>query len=165
MAEDIDNLIKQWAEGMGYRAIIEQPTQDGQGSIDLALEKSNRRIACEIAVGSSLEQEARNLRKCLSDPYDYVVVVPSDEGRIEKLRKSLLGELSANDAARARILTPDELFAFVQELDATDAAKQHTVKGYRVKVGYRSIAPKDVEARKRAISQVVVDGLKRLKGG
>lgn len=159
----LQHLIKQWAEGMGYKATIEKPTRDGDGSVDIALEKPGRRVACEVCVGSSVEQETKNLKKCLADEYDYVAVVSQEGGRLDKLRRTLLAGVGEADAARARFFTPEELFSFLQGLEASEASNEQVVKGYKVKVNYRPVDPQDVDARKRAISQVIVEGVKRMR--
>jgi hypothetical protein len=52
----MQQFIKRWAEGMGYRATIEKPLDNGC-SVDVALEKENVSIACEISVTTTSAHE------------------------------------------------------------------------------------------------------------
>jgi len=58
------------AEEKGYRTIIEKPTPDDSGRVDVSLEKNGREIACEISVTSTCEQELSNIEKCLKAGYE-----------------------------------------------------------------------------------------------
>jgi hypothetical protein len=46
--------------------VVEEPTPDGKGSVDVALERAGWRLACEISVTSTVEQEVGNIEKCLT---------------------------------------------------------------------------------------------------
>jgi len=67
-------LIKRMAEDKGYKATIEQPTADGSGRVDVALERNGKRIACEISVTSTPEQELKNIEKCLASDFERVIL-------------------------------------------------------------------------------------------
>src|SRR5690606_21782946 len=55
--KSLQRLIKQWAEGMGYRAQIEKPVLEGRGAVDVALYKGDISIACEISITTPTEYE------------------------------------------------------------------------------------------------------------
>jgi hypothetical protein len=38
------------AEARGFKAVIEQPTRDGNGRVDVLLQRNEKMIACEISV-------------------------------------------------------------------------------------------------------------------
>ena len=46
----IQQRIKRAAEELGFRSVIEKQILDGQGSVDLLLERDNQTIACEISI-------------------------------------------------------------------------------------------------------------------
>ena len=46
----IQKRIKEAAEELGFRSVIEKPVLDGQGSVDLWLERAGLSIACEISI-------------------------------------------------------------------------------------------------------------------
>ncbi len=58
----LQQLIKRWAEGRGYSVSIEKPILDGLGSVDVALEKGSRSIACEISGRSGKSSETSIFR-------------------------------------------------------------------------------------------------------
>jgi len=160
----LQQFIKRWGEGMGYRATIEKPIGNGIGSVDVALEKDARSIACEITVSTSVEHECANIQKCLDGGYEYVVVVSPDTSKLRVIQTRAESLLSPDKLAQVKFLTPEALFEFVEELEADAAGTEKTVRGYRVKVNYKTSADGEKAARKRAVSQVVVGALKRLRG-
>ena len=71
----LQNLIKKIAADKGYKATIELPVFDGTGRVDVSLERNRRKIACEISISSTDDQELKNVQKCLAAGYEKVVVV------------------------------------------------------------------------------------------
>ena len=59
------------------------------------------------------------------------------------------------------VLQPEDLVAYLDELGAPKLVEQ-TVRGYRVKVSYAG--KRDDDARRQAISRVLLRGGKRTKG-
>lgn len=125
----LQDLIKRWAEGKGYRTAIEKPILDGRGSVDVALEKDGRSIACEISVTTTVEHEAGNIQKCLAAGFEYVVLVSSEKRTLTKTSKAVKAELSKTQMKHVRFLAPDELFAFVQSLEAMASGGQKAAEG------------------------------------
>jgi hypothetical protein len=160
----LQHLIKRWAEARGHRATIEQQILDGLGSVDVALEKGELRIACEISVSSSAEQEVGNVQKCLAAGFAHVAVISPERKTLTRTREVVAAALDEGLMARVRCVTPEELFAFLEELDANAAATDETVRGYKVKVRYQPVGEMERETKKQAISQVILGALKRLRG-
>jgi hypothetical protein len=159
----LQELIKRWAEARGYRATIEQQILDGLGSVDVALEQGERRIACEISVSSTPEQELGNVQKCLAAGFDQVAVVSAEKKALAKTRELIAGKLGAAKLARVHFFTPEELFAFLETQEARTASREDTVKGYKVRVQFRPVGEQEKDTRRQAISQVILGALKRLK--
>jgi len=82
----LQNLVKHMAEERGYRAIIEQPTPDGQGKVDVGLERDGKKIACEISVTTTSEHELSNIQKCLRAGYDTVILCSQEKRTLEKVK-------------------------------------------------------------------------------
>jgi len=82
----LQGLIKQAGEAHGYRAVIEKGILNGQGKVDVSLERDDETIACEISVTSTPEQELENVRKRLKADYRKVVVLASSAKRLKALR-------------------------------------------------------------------------------
>jgi hypothetical protein len=161
----LQQLIKRWAESKGYRATVEKQILDGLGSVDVALEKGDQTVACEISVMSTPEQELGNIQKCLAAGFEHVVMVSSDKKTLSKGRELASSRLNADEIKRVQFLTPEDLFSFIDSLEAETLTKEEAVRGYKVKVQYRPVGEDEKQTRKQAISQVVLGALKRLRGG
>lgn len=159
----LQQLIKRWAEGLGYRATIEKPILDGSGSVDVALEKEERSIACEISITTSIDQEIKNVRKCLEARFTQVVLIVPIPDRLKEFRNRIRESFSSEEMERIRCLTPDDLLLFIEELEAEASKKEETVRGYKVKVQYRAIKEEEKQVKKQAISKVIVQAMKRMK--
>ena len=78
--KQLQKLIKETAEKNGFKATIEKRINNGAGHVDVALEREDVSIACEIAVHSTIKQELRNVQKCLEAEFDHVfLILPSGE--------------------------------------------------------------------------------------
>jgi DNA helicase HerA-like ATPase len=159
--KNLQGLIKQWAEGMGYRATIEKPVLHGLGSVDVALEKGSQAIACEISITTPAEQELGNVKKCLSAGFHHVFLLCTEEDRVEKMKRAVSKGLTREEIERTRFSTPDGLFAFVQELEAKAVSGERTVKGYKVKVNYRPLDSAEREETEQSIAQALVKSVRR----
>ena len=157
----LQQFIKQWAQGMGYMAVIEEQVAGGQ--VDVSLQKNNRKIACEISVTTATEQEIGNVRKCLAASFDFVALVVPDEKRVAGFRKALQESLSDSEWLKIRVVTPDELFTFIEELDAKDANRRGTIRGYNVKVNHHAVDTISKKDRLTRISKILSDVHKNTK--
>lgn len=159
----LQTFIKQWAEGMGWRTTIEAPVPGGSGSVDVLLSKGGATVACEISVTTSIEHEIRNLEKCAAANFEYVVSVTPEGKRAGEIEAAAKEAIEASAFSRMRFLSPEGLFAFVQEVDAKQSTKETTVKGYKVQVNYKPIGQVDRLARTEEVSAVVAKSLRRMK--
>lgn len=158
-------FIKQWAEGMGWRATVEAAIPNGTGSVDVLLSKTTVTVACEISVTTSPEHEVGNLVKCLSAGFTHVISVSADAKNAREIRNASKDALAESDFGRVMFCDPRELFAFVSRIDAEQTASEATVKGYRVKVSYRPVDEREQKAKVARMTAVVARSLKRGKGG
>jgi hypothetical protein len=156
-------LIKRIAEDKGYKGTIEQPTPDGAGRIDVALEQNGKRIACEISVTSTPEQELKNIEKCLAAGFEKVVLCSPEKRILESVKSMLLPSLGKADQNRVFFFLPDELFFFLEEKAAAEASKEGRIKGYRVRVQYQPVKELEKKARREAVAQVMLQAMKRMK--
>jgi hypothetical protein len=157
----LQQLIRQWGQGMGYVATVEKTVLDGAGLVDVALEKTGRRLACEITVTTPVEHEIGNLRKCIEAGFDFVLVVAPEEKKLAKVEKAMRSALSDAELEKTRFVMPDALFTFVESLEAQDASKEGTVRGYKVKVKYKTVGQLDKTDRTTVISKVLAGSLKK----
>jgi predicted DNA-binding transcriptional regulator AlpA len=117
----LQQLIKRWAEGRGYGVIIEKPILNGLGSVDVALKKGSRSIACEISVTTDAEHEIGNVQKCFAAGFDEVILISSEKKVLTSVRHALVAALSTAQYRQVKFLTPEETFSFVDSLEAKAA--------------------------------------------
>jgi len=156
----LQELVKRFAESKGYRATIEKPTSGG-GSVDVALEREDGSIAVEISVTSTADYESGNVLKCLASGYARVVLLASDERRVQSLTRSIHAALDETSRQKVDIVTPDAFLTFLASRETPpDVASK--VAGYNVNVSYRRPESEDAKARQRAIAQVVARSVRKL---
>lgn len=160
----LQELIKKWAEEHGWRVSIEKPVLNGLGNVDVALDRDGQSVACEISVTTTIEHEIGNIQKCLAAGFDQVLFVSVDKRNLARAREELKTALPQADAERVSCVAPEDLFLFLEGLGAKHPPQEKVVRGYKVKVQYRTAELDDLAARKKTIAQMVIQGLKRLKG-
>jgi hypothetical protein len=111
----LQNTIKNTAEKKGYQVVIEQPTPDGLGRIDVALEKDGNKIACEVSVTSSSEYELANIEKCLVAGYNTVILCSPNKKNLNKIKSFVLRRLKSSDKEKVLFLQPEELALYLEE--------------------------------------------------
>src|ERR1039458_6822441 len=107
----IQKRIKQAAEELGFRSVIEKPVLDGQGSVDLWLERTGQSIACEISISTTIDHEVGNVAKCLKAGVPKVAVICLDGERLRKIGNAVSGSLGSESAARVEYYQPDQFIA------------------------------------------------------
>jgi hypothetical protein len=158
----IQQLIKQYAEGLGYKASIEENVLGGRG-IDVALSKGEVTIACEICITTDDAHELGNVRKCLAAGYKYVAVVAPDAKRLGKLKAAIEVRVTEAEAERLRFFTPESLLGFVQGLEVRKLDTEKTLRGYKVRTTYKALDADEAKDRREAISRVVAKAVTRLR--
>lgn len=159
----LQELVKRFGEERKYRALIEHEILGGVGRVDVALSKGKRRIACEISVTTSGEHELGNIQKCIAAGFERVVVLSPERRVLDRIEELAKGSLSEAESSRLSFLTPDEFWLFLETIDAEAVPTETTVRGYKVKVRYKALNEEEVAARKKAIAQTVLQGLRRLR--
>jgi hypothetical protein len=156
-------MVKQWAQGMGYRATIEEQLAAG-GQVDVSLKKSKRTIACEISITTPNANEADNVRKCIDAGYDFIMIISPDAKRVAELELAIVPTLAKCEQAKVRFFsTPDALFTFVEDLDARDGNREETVRGYRVKVKHQVVDKTSKADRTKILAKIIGDSMARKK--
>ncbi len=158
-------LIKRLAEQRGFKAVIEEPTSDGLGRVDVGLSRGSERIACEISITTDNEHELKNIEKCFRSGYDKVLFCTSDKKRINTLTKSITERLDPQQARNVFFYLPDELVLFFEDEKDKNAKvrNENTIKGYRIKVEYNEVSDKQRHEKRVVVSGVVARALQRMK--
>jgi hypothetical protein len=158
----MQTLIKKMAEARGYKALIEEPTPDGKGRVDVALEKNGKKIACEIGVTTSKEWEVHNIEKCIAAGYDPVIAISNDKKGIELMQKQVNETLDANTRKKVFVMEPEQLFFYLDTETAKEATTEKRVKGYRVKVEYSASPQEETKQRRESVAKAVLNSLKKV---
>jgi hypothetical protein len=159
----LQDLVRRWASSKEWKATVEKEILDGMGSVDVALEREGQSVACEISVSTGIEHEIGNIRKCLAAGFGHVALVLPERKAIAGAKDAVTAALDKEDAERVRVVTPEDFFAFVDSLGTPAPGREKQVRGYRVKVQYRTVGDAEEKARKQAISEVIMGALKKLK--
>jgi hypothetical protein len=157
----LQTLIKKMAEQRGYKAVIEEITQDG-GRVDVGLERDGKRIACEIAITTEDIHELHNIEKCLRAGYDPVIVCSSVKQNLKAIRNLVVEKLNSADQNKIQYFEPDELFHYLNNETLQELPGETRVKGYRVKVNYDAITDTEKNQKREAVAQVIAGAMKRL---
>jgi len=159
----LQNLIKKIAEDKGYKATIELPVFDGSGRVDVSLERNGKRIACEISMSSTEEQELKNVQKCLAAGYEKVVVCSPDKKTLESIKALASRNIMESDRQKLFFFQPEELLLFLEEDSAAELTREERVKGYKVKVQYQPTSEEGKKAKREAVANVIVQAMKRMR--
>jgi hypothetical protein len=160
----LQELVKRMAEGQGYRASTEEEILGGTGKIDVALRRGDEKIACEISVTSTPEDELLNVQKCIAAGYENVIVVAGDKKALTKIQGHVLHSLETAIHKRVSFLLPEEFLPHLERLQLKQApSTEKVVRGYRVKVNYKVNDAEENNLKKEAITGVIVQAMRRMK--
>jgi hypothetical protein len=167
--KSIQKRLKEGAERLGYLVTTEKPVSNRTGSIDLALESPNRKIAVEITVTTTIDHEVGNVKKCLEAQFEFVAVVSSSEIKLRQMQEAVVGALGAELSARVGYFLPDPFLAHLEQLAKTDARSatspvaETTRRGYKVKRSAPKLTPEELKAKENAALRMIADAMKRKK--
>lgn len=159
----LQSLIKNLAEQSGFKAVLEQMTPDGQGRVDVSLERDRQRMAFEISVTSTEEQETKNIQKCLDAGYDKVVLCSPEKKFLERMKGLVSEKFEPGLQDKILLLQPEELPFFFESEAARQAGGEERVKGYKVKVQYQAVETSEKKAKRKAVAQVILKAMRRMK--
>jgi hypothetical protein len=89
----LQNMVKRLAEDKGFKATIEKAVLGGKGSVDVALGRDGRAVACEISVSTNSEQELGNIQKCLAAGFETVLVISPEKKNLTGIREAVESNL------------------------------------------------------------------------
>lgn len=159
----LQSLIKKVAESKGFKAVLEMPTPDGKGSVDVCIEGGGIQIACEVSITTDSNWELHNIEKCLSVGYDIVFVCCSEKKGIEALKQKVQAALKEPRLSKVLIGEPEELFIYLDNHTIHRDATETTVKGYRVKVEYDSLSLEEQKRKRESVARIVLESLRKMK--
>jgi hypothetical protein len=158
----IQKRIKEAAEGVGFRSVIEKPVLDGQGSVDLWLERTGQTIACEISITTTIDHEVGNIAKCLKAGVPKVVMICLDEQRLRKIAAAVSGSLGAELAARVEYFQPDPFIAYLKALKPSAPQPTETeYAGYKVKRSIPKLSAQEQKQKEDIANRIMAETMRR----
>jgi hypothetical protein len=155
-------FIKKMAEARGYKAEIEAPTPDGTGLVDVSLERSGKKIACEIGMTTTKEWEVHNIEKCLAAGYDKIVAIAKNKEAVKPMQEVVTKRIDTTLIDRVLVMDSDSFIQYLSTEIAKEANTETRTKGYRVIVEYdTTISEQDMIKKKEKISKAVIDSIKK----
>jgi hypothetical protein len=157
----IQHRIKEAAERFGFRSVIEKQILDGQGSVDLLLERNDETIACEISISTTIDHEVGNVAKCLKAGFPKVAIICLEQERLRKIGAAVAGGLGSEMAGRVMYAEPDQFIAHLQTLAPPIPKATKTRRGYRVKRSAPQLTPEEQEQREEAAIRSLAEAMQR----
>lgn len=156
----VQHLLRTAAQERGLKADVELPIAGG--SVDVAIESSGRRVACEISITTDAEDEARNAVKCLAAGFDEVWLVVTSSRRKAARTKAIQARVGSGDISRIAVFTVAEALAELERI-ATPSTETKQVRGYTVTVRSAQLNPDESRRKREAIAAVLAKSLRAPK--
>jgi hypothetical protein len=163
----IQHRIKEQAEKLDFRGVIEKEVSNGQGSVDLLLERADHTVACEISLTTTIDHEVQNVAKCLKAGFKVIAIICLDDARLRKIELAVTGSLGQEAAAHVGYYQPD---AFIRHLKALrrpeppPSSPPQTRRGYKVKRSNPHISPEEQKQREEAAIQSIAQAMRQKRG-
>ena len=143
--QSIQQRLKALAEELGFRATIEKVVLDGQGSVDLALEKESCAIACEIAITTTTDHEFGNIKKCIK------------------------AGLEPPESSRVQYFTPDQFISWLRDFAPTitappvspPAPTERTIRGYKVRRTAAKLSEEERRTKEELALKAMAETMKK----
>jgi hypothetical protein len=159
------NLIRERIElvgrQLGYSTSRESPLGSG-GKVDVVLENSQRAIACEIAITTTIDHEVGNVSKCLKAGFKHVAVISSNMDRLEKIKIAVIAALSAQETTHVGYFLPEQFLGQLQELatketmiESTSTPTETQIGKYKVRRTFPKLTPEEKKQREAAGIQML----------
>jgi hypothetical protein len=160
----IQKRIKQAAEELGFRSVIEKQILDGQGSIDLWLERTGQSIACEISISTTIDHEVGNIMKCLKAGLPKVAVICLDEERLRRIETAVSGSLGAEIAGHVEYFQADAFITHLKALKAPVPVPTETeYAGYKIKRSTPKLSPQEQKQKEDIAIRILAEAMQRTK--
>jgi len=160
----IQQRLKRAAEDCGFRATIEKQILQGQGSVDLLLERTDLIIACEIAVTTTIDHEVGNIKKCLKAGFTQIAVVCAEEERSRKIAAAAGASFGPEVAKCVVFFQPDQLITYLKTLAPPTLpapALPEVSHGYKIKRTYTNLPPEESQAREEAALKQIAEAMRK----
>ena len=154
--------IKDTAEALGFRVILEKPILDGAGNVDLVLERDGGSLACEITVTTTIDHEVGNVAKCVKAGFAQIAVVGVSPDKLDKIRGAVTNSLGPEVTARVSFFLPDAFLAILENLPPPTPLPltEKRVRGWTSKAKRTVLPPEETKAREDAMVKLIAESMK-----
>lgn len=162
----IQKRIQTEARALGFEAEVERQLVKGSNeATDVLLRKDNLVIAVEVSVTTDVDDEFRNVKKCLEAGIPHVAVVATKPRHLKAVEAAVRAGLGPEAASKVSYFDPDGLIAALLEL-ATSASPASTteteaiVKGRRLRRHVPQLSASEHQQRENTAYEALVEVIK-----
>ena len=158
----IQKRIKEEAEKLGFRSIIEKPVLEGQASIDVWLERNGLIIACEVSFTNTEDNESGKIIRCLKGGIPKFVMICTDERKLRKIETVISSSVESELAARVEYFQPDPFIEYLKSLPVELPKKSEKIRrGYKVKHSQSSVSTEEQKAKEEAAIRAIAESMRK----
>jgi hypothetical protein len=160
----IQKRIKEEAEKLGFRSIIEKPVLEGQASIDVWLERNGLIIACEVSFTNTEDNESGKIIRCLKGGIPKFAMICTDEKKLRKIAAAISGSLDSELAARVEYFQLDPFIKYLKTLPVEPPKKSEKIRrGYKVKHSQSTGSEEGQKAKEEAAIRAIAESMQTKK--
>ncbi len=167
--QSIQKRLKTIAEELGFRATIEKPVLDGEGSVDLALEKDGYALACEITITTTIDHEFGNIQKCIKAGFAAVAVISPKAERLRQIEEAVRAGLDSQASVLVHYFTSDQFIAWLRDLAPTLAPppasppipSERTTRGYLIRRNAAKLTEEERKAKEEMALKAIAASMKK----
>ena len=156
----IQRRIKEEAEKLGFRSIIEKSVLEGQASIDVWLERNSFIIACEISFTNTEDNESSKIMRCLKGGIPKFAMICTDEKKLRKIETAISRSVESELASRIAYFQPDPFIEYLKSLPGELPKKSEKIRrGYKVKHSQSSVSTEEQKAKEEAAIRAIAESM------
>jgi hypothetical protein len=127
----IQQIIKKLGQERGFQATIEKETRTG-GRVDAVLQRDHLIIAFEVSVTNKADYEVKNIKKCIDEKIEQIIVVSSNAKHLLSIEKLANEKIPKNELKKVTFISPSEIPSLLDNFSHPVEMKQEVIKGFRV---------------------------------
>ena len=160
----IQRRIKEEAEKLGFRSIVEKPVLEGQASIDVWLERNALIIACEVSFTNTEDNESGKIIRCLKGGIPKFAMICTDEKKLRKIEVAISSSVESELAARVEYFQPNPFIEYLKSLPVEPPKKTEKIRrGYKVKHSQSSVSTEEQKAKEEAAIRAIAESMQTKK--
>jgi hypothetical protein len=148
--KDIQKQIKDAAEALNFRSIIEHKILDGENYVDVWLERNGDAIACEVSLESPLSWEVDKVAKFIKADLKHVAMVSTNPAQLEKLSRAIENRVGLEASKRIQYYSPSQFIESLRTIEPSvpSMSGQFEIRrGRKVVRKFTNISPKEAAQR------------------